>query len=555
MKTFGNRFFKLTAVGALSVAILFGNMNVQATTKPASTTKNATTTTTTTSGTTGLYFSKNSVTVGDSVKATITGSRSDTIKVRFTTSVLTLTNCTATGYTLSGNAVTFTGTKATLTFKATAAGSANVIVSATGLTGCSAKLNVQAAATQDTTPAAPAETPTPDPSTDTNQTPENSNEVTINKVKYVLQTPEKLPTELLVSSEVKIGDATYPAYNLSGTDTSFYYLYASVDNGEASWYTYDSSAGSIQKTNDDVFELVHGKSGSEDKNKPAEAKEGKKTKDSNTNFIAAIKDKINEIGKTKVMAAAGILLLAIIIIIIINLIFSKKRRNEDVFEDEEDEDTDDWFSGEHALSQAKRVDELENSQPLPNSFAGNNHSNDVAEDDSDEATENTQIDNELLNGEKVVTPDDVVTDTVAEKDSDLDINKDDDGSLDLEQALTSALTETEMMPEETASTEMVEEEEANDLAPAPETVETELQVAQPEDADSLEESYDFDDEDQTAPKKKHRFFFHKEEEVWEDDPTEDEESTSNFDDQILESAENRKAKMGSDDDFMDLNNL
>ena len=59
----------------------------------------------------------------------------------------------------------------------------------------------------------------------------------------------------------------------------------------------------------------------------------------------------------------------------------------------------------------------------------------------------------------------------------------------------------------------------------------------------------------TAPKKKHRFFFHKEEEVWEDDPTEDEESTSNFDDQILESAENRKAKMGSDDDFMDLNNL
>jgi hypothetical protein len=102
---------------------------------------------------------------------------------------------------------------------------------------------------------------------------------------------------------------------------------------------------------------------------------------------------------------------------------------------------------------------------------------------------------------------------------------------------------------------MVEEEEANDLAPAPETVETELQVAQPEDADSLEESYDFDDEDQTAPKKKHRFFFHKEEEVWEDDPTEDEESTSNFDDQILESAENRKAKIGSDDDFMDLNNL
>jgi hypothetical protein len=80
-------------------------MNVQATTKPASTTKNATTTTTT-SGTTGLYFSKNSVTVGDSVKATITGSKSDTIKVRFTTSVLTLTNCTATGYTLSGNAVT-----------------------------------------------------------------------------------------------------------------------------------------------------------------------------------------------------------------------------------------------------------------------------------------------------------------------------------------------------------------------------------------------------------------------------------------------------------------
>ncbi len=231
MKTFGNRFFKLTAVGALSVAILFGNMNVQATTKPAGTTKNATTTTTTTSGTTGLYFSKNSVTVGDSVKATVTGSKSDTITVRFTTSVLTLTNCTATGYTLSGNAVTFTGTKATLTFKATAAGSANVIVSATGLTGCSAKLNVQAADTQETTPVAPAETPTPDPGTNTNQTPDNSNEVTINKVKYVLQTPEKLPTELLVSNEVKIGDATYPAYNLSGTDTSFYYLYASVGLG------------------------------------------------------------------------------------------------------------------------------------------------------------------------------------------------------------------------------------------------------------------------------------------------------------------------------------
>lgn len=131
-------------------------------------------------GTTQIGFSKKSVTVGDSFSVTVRASASSSITLKFSSSVVTLTD--AGGGSASGNAVSFTGTALTARFTASAAGKADFIVSSTDglVSGSSASLNVAAAAAeapaQPETPAAetPADTQPQDSDTQADTQPQNA---------------------------------------------------------------------------------------------------------------------------------------------------------------------------------------------------------------------------------------------------------------------------------------------------------------------------------------------------------------------------------------------
>ncbi|MDD6449952.1 MAG: hypothetical protein PUF78_09585, partial [Lachnospiraceae bacterium] len=99
-------------------------------------------------GKTGIYFSSNSVKVGDSVQVTVTGTAIDQIRVTYTAGLLNLTGCSAPGYTASGSTISFLGNKAVLTFSAQKAGSAEIVVRANVSTGSSALMNISDPAAQ-----------------------------------------------------------------------------------------------------------------------------------------------------------------------------------------------------------------------------------------------------------------------------------------------------------------------------------------------------------------------------------------------------------------------
>lgn len=118
-------------------------------------------------GTTTIYLSTNTPSVGDTVTMTVKGSATSTITVKYNTSVLTLNSCSAPGYTTNGNAIIFKGTDAKIGFKAANTGKSDLIVSSDSLTGASTSVNVggesaqeESAETEETeaaeeTPAAP----------------------------------------------------------------------------------------------------------------------------------------------------------------------------------------------------------------------------------------------------------------------------------------------------------------------------------------------------------------------------------------------------------------
>ncbi len=93
-------------------------------------------------GTTMIYLSEKDIGVGDTLKMTVSGSEKSTITVRYNASVLNFSNCDAAGYTTNGNAITFSGKSAVITFKAASEGKSNLIVASDKLTGASTAVNV-----------------------------------------------------------------------------------------------------------------------------------------------------------------------------------------------------------------------------------------------------------------------------------------------------------------------------------------------------------------------------------------------------------------------------
>ena len=83
-----------------------------------------------------------STTVGKSIDITVNSSASGTITVKFSSDKLEYTKCDVSGASCSGNKITFSGRSGRITFKAIAAGKANLIVSCSAADGCSAQLTI-----------------------------------------------------------------------------------------------------------------------------------------------------------------------------------------------------------------------------------------------------------------------------------------------------------------------------------------------------------------------------------------------------------------------------
>lgn len=349
-------------------------------------------------GTTTIFFSNASPAVGDTVRVTVQGSAADTITVAYSASFLTIQSCSAAGASVAAGRVTFSGTNATLVLTASSAGTADFIVSATSLAGCSAKMNIRgqsagqntasagenassagensASNGQNQTPSDAAET-TPGTSTDSTGTAENpgsSEQPAENETSkrigdedtYVdLQTPVSVPS-VLAETNVQAGDAEVPAYIVSGSTSGIYYVYGTDQNGNTGWFSYDGTTGVLMRADEALLSLASENSGSASENQENEPKDDKPAAEQET-FQARVLSGLREIFSHPVTAGAVILILIAVLVIIIALakLFSSDRKDDDIFdaEDEDnpepDQDTPELSPSDRFEQQADRTEDAE----------------------------------------------------------------------------------------------------------------------------------------------------------------------------------------------------
>ena len=227
-------------------------------------------------GTTMIAVSKNSPAVGDKVTVSVTASESGTITVKYTSSMLTFVSCTGSGYTTSGNSVSFSGKSGDIVFTAAASGTASVIVSSTTCSGSSTTLAVGGGSTETVSeekPAEPAaqvttEEPAAEPveevqvdevpaeaapqgvatSTGASGSLNANGGFDINGVSYVVSerySDSEIPTGFSKTT-VKIGSSTY-SEPTNGSITLLYLKPADNIAGSGVFYLYNAEAGTVSE--------------------------------------------------------------------------------------------------------------------------------------------------------------------------------------------------------------------------------------------------------------------------------------------------------------------
>ena len=217
-------------------------------------------------GTTTISVSKSSAAVGDSITVSVTATESGTVTVKYTSSMLTLSSCSASGYSSQGNSVTFDGKTGDLVFSAAAEGTASIIVSSSSCSGSSTTLTIgggsaaAAEAPAEPEPAAEepaaeepaAEEPTEQPAAPA--APSGSAVGTLNAdggfdiggVPYVVSERYKdneIPAGF-DKTTIKIGSGTYSELT-NGAITLLYLKPADNTQGSGVFYIYDEAAGTV----------------------------------------------------------------------------------------------------------------------------------------------------------------------------------------------------------------------------------------------------------------------------------------------------------------------
>ncbi len=218
-------------------------------------------------GTTSISVSKSAPAVGDTTTISITASASGTVTVKYTASLLSLESCTASGYTAENNSIVFSGTEGDITFTATAAGTASIIVSSSACSGSSTTLSIGGTqtASADTTASTDTEADTDTASdVDTAATSDTAAEVdaantsssvgTLNEsggfdiagVSYVVSerySDSEIPSNF-TKQTITIGSSTYNELS-NGSITLLYLKPADNTSGSGVFYIYDEGAGQV----------------------------------------------------------------------------------------------------------------------------------------------------------------------------------------------------------------------------------------------------------------------------------------------------------------------
>ena len=302
-------------------------------------------------GTTTMYLSSNSPKVGDTLKLTVTGSASSTITVKYNATILNFASCDVSGYTQSGNSVTFKGKTGNINFAVAQSGSANIIVSSDSLTGCSTQVQVtgDAAASTDTQPAEtsePAE-PTAEEAASQEETSEGDVQRLGNDTHFVyVMTPDTLPSEAMTEAVYTNSTGSYTLYQFSSVPNEFYYVYGENENGVEGWYVFDSSVGEVFRANTQVFSLIDSE---------------KTTVDEKTGVAEYVDSAVDYVKENKRnVLTILILIVAIIIVICINVhVFKRNAQDGDVFDDEDDEDDDEEEDVRIRKRKSEKADETD----------------------------------------------------------------------------------------------------------------------------------------------------------------------------------------------------
>ena len=214
-------------------------------------------------GTTSISVSNSAPAVGDTVTINITASASGTVTVKYTASLLSLESCTASGYTADNNAIVFSGTEGDISFKATAGGTASIIVSSSACSGSSTTLSIGGTQTSSTDTAASGDTAA-ETAGDTADDSATAAEVdagavaasvgTLNEsggfdiggVSYVVSerySDSEIPSNFS-KQIITIGSSTYNELS-NGTITLLYLKPADNTSGSGVFYIYDEAAGQV----------------------------------------------------------------------------------------------------------------------------------------------------------------------------------------------------------------------------------------------------------------------------------------------------------------------
>ena len=289
-------------------------------------------------GTTTMFLSSNSPKVGDTLKLTVTGSASSTITVKYNATILVFQSCDASGYTQSGNSVSFTGKSGNINFSVAQPGDANIIVSSNTLSGCSTQIKVTGSA-DNASASQTVETQSEETQAEevtTEETPEETAEPVEDfsglgdaTHHVTVMTPDILLNDSMVETTYTTDADTYTLYQFSGVSNEFYYVYGEDEEGNVGWYVFDSSKNQVSRADTAVLSMI------------GSGKDTDVSDDSKVSEVSEYIDYAVEYAKENYrnILAIAILLIAVIIVIRINVRVFRKASD-----DEEDDDGSDIFA-------------------------------------------------------------------------------------------------------------------------------------------------------------------------------------------------------------------
>lgn len=220
-------------------------------------------------GTTTINVSKSSAAVGDSITVSVSATESGTVTVKYTSSMLSLSSCSVSGYTSEGNAVSFSGKEGDIVFTAASEGTASIIVSSSANSGSSTTLTIGGSSSASTSTSTETATEEAAPEETTEEATETTEETTeeaavattsasgvgtlnadggfdIDGVAYVVSerfSDSEMPAGFSKTT-ITIGSSTY-SEPTNGSLTLLYLKPADNTSGSGVFYLYNAEAGTV----------------------------------------------------------------------------------------------------------------------------------------------------------------------------------------------------------------------------------------------------------------------------------------------------------------------